>query len=328
MQTANIKNFTNGWFIGDFRPNILQTREFEAAHHAYEKGASPPPHVHRIGTEYNYVIRGRLIASGVEMSDGDIFAYLPGESSNVTFLEDTDLFIVKVPSVPGDKFPSYGMWRNKKYAFSQNGEDGIVEFIFDRFDERGIPYNNLCVEFGAADGVGLSNTRALIQRGWKSIQIECNEKFEDLRRNYQDNPLVRCLNLKVESSGTNSYDHVVGQHAGGELVSFLSIDVDTNNLEIFKSIRSRPLLVCVENNSYMEEHKGEGITTFAEAARGMGYSLICCVANLFFLESSLVKTVGYPELTPREAWEGYLHHAPQKDREYVMANFPDKYWER
>ncbi|MCH8063598.1 MAG: hypothetical protein IH861_13975 [Chloroflexi bacterium] len=42
---------------------------------------------------------------------------------------------------------------HKRTVTSQDGEDGIVEFIFDRLGvEKG-----LCVEFGAWDGKHLSN---------------------------------------------------------------------------------------------------------------------------------------------------------------------------
>ena len=103
MLTRRIAEMRGGWFIGDFEPSVLRTRAFEVAHHRYPAGYRGEPHVHRVGTEYNYILRGRLVASGQQLGSGDIFVYQPGEVSDVTFLEESDLVIVKTPSVPGDK---------------------------------------------------------------------------------------------------------------------------------------------------------------------------------------------------------------------------------
>lgn len=104
MKTSRISNFVNGWLIGNFEPTLSKTPDFEVAHHKYPKGFSGTPHTHKIATEYNYIVKGRLIASGQELSDGEIFIYEPNEVSDVVFLEDTDLIIIKTPSVPGDKY--------------------------------------------------------------------------------------------------------------------------------------------------------------------------------------------------------------------------------
>lgn len=104
MRTENIKNYTNGWIIGDFAPTLRKTADFEIAHHFYSKGFKAVPHIHKIATEYNYIVSGSLTASGKELGRGDIFIYEPGEVADVVFHEGTDLIIVKTPSLPGDKY--------------------------------------------------------------------------------------------------------------------------------------------------------------------------------------------------------------------------------
>lgn len=104
MTTRNISEFKNGWFIGDFKPTIVSTNNFEVAHHFYKSGFCGVPHTHKIATEYNYIVRGKLEASGKILNSGDIFIYHPNEVSSVKFLEDTDLVIVKTPSIPSDKY--------------------------------------------------------------------------------------------------------------------------------------------------------------------------------------------------------------------------------
>lgn len=104
LKIKNIKEFVNGWFIGNFSPTLLKTENFEVAHHFYPKGFKGTKHTHKIGTEYNYIISGNLIVSGKMLDAGDIFVYEPNDVSDVVFLENTNLIIVKTPSIPGDKY--------------------------------------------------------------------------------------------------------------------------------------------------------------------------------------------------------------------------------
>ena len=104
MIFANVKDFKGGWMFGDFEPSIVRTTAFEVAHHYYKCGFQSTAHVHKVATEYNYIVRGRVFVDDRELSDGDMFAYEPNEVSDVYFIEDTDLIIVKVPSLPTDKY--------------------------------------------------------------------------------------------------------------------------------------------------------------------------------------------------------------------------------
>jgi hypothetical protein len=48
-------------------------------------------------------VSGELIASGKHLQAGDMWIYEPNEISEVEFLLDTDLIIIKWPSIPSDK---------------------------------------------------------------------------------------------------------------------------------------------------------------------------------------------------------------------------------
>ena len=64
--------------------------------------------------------------------------------------------------------------------FSQNGEDGIIEEIIRRL-RLNEQKENWCVEFGAWDGIYLSNTFNLVLQGWNAVYIEGDQKrFKDL----------------------------------------------------------------------------------------------------------------------------------------------------
>ena len=104
MIFSNIKQYKMGWFIGNFEPTLLKTPDFEIAHHSYKKGFTAVPHIHKIATEYNYIVSGLLIAGGKHLEKGDIFIFEPNEIADVVFLEDSELIIIKTPSVVGDKY--------------------------------------------------------------------------------------------------------------------------------------------------------------------------------------------------------------------------------
>lgn len=107
MKFHKITDFINGWFIGDFEPSLLRTANFEIAHHHYKKGVISTPHTHLVASEYNYIVCGKVYLPTEDryLESGDMFIYEPKEVSNVEFLEDTDLIIIKVPSLPTDKYP-------------------------------------------------------------------------------------------------------------------------------------------------------------------------------------------------------------------------------
>jgi hypothetical protein len=70
---------------------------------------------------------------------------------------------------------------------SQEGEDGIIEHLLSLLPER----DHWCVEFGAWDGVYLSNTFHLIEsKGYHAVLIEgSSERYETLRKNMENTRL-------------------------------------------------------------------------------------------------------------------------------------------
>jgi len=104
MKTYNIKDMKGGWFIGNFEPSVFKNPFFEVAHHFHEAGYIGQKHYHKIAPELSYIVSGKLIASGRDLSTGDMFVYEPGDIADVEFLEDTNLIVVKWPSVPSDKY--------------------------------------------------------------------------------------------------------------------------------------------------------------------------------------------------------------------------------
>tara|TARA_R100000900_G_scaffold130110_1_gene106098 strand:- start:170 stop:511 length:342 start_codon:yes stop_codon:yes gene_type:complete len=110
MEVKNIKDFTNGWFIGDFEPSLFKNPFFEVAHQHHKKGKVGDEHFHKLTTEVTYIVSGSMIINDkklkqdVHLSAGHMFTFFPNEISDVVFLEDSDLIVIRWPSIPSDKY--------------------------------------------------------------------------------------------------------------------------------------------------------------------------------------------------------------------------------
>ena len=104
MKVSNINDFTKGWFVGDFEPSIFKNPFFEVAHHTHKKGDDTFPHYHKVTNELNYIVSGWMSVSGHTLKGGDMWIYEPNEVSNVEFLSDVNLIVVRWPSIPSDKY--------------------------------------------------------------------------------------------------------------------------------------------------------------------------------------------------------------------------------
>lgn len=104
MDILKLKDMKGGWFIGNFEPTAYKTEEFEVCYKTHYKGESWDSHYHKIGTEINYLIKGKMILSGTELNGGDIFIIHPNEVAIPIFLEECELIVVKTPSIPNDKY--------------------------------------------------------------------------------------------------------------------------------------------------------------------------------------------------------------------------------
>ena len=110
MDVKHIKDFTNGWFIGDFEPSLFKNPFFEVAHQHHPKGKIGDKHLHKLTTEVTYIVKGSMIIKDKRLrrdrtlSTGNMFTFFPNEVSDVEFLEDSDLIVVRWPSIPTDKY--------------------------------------------------------------------------------------------------------------------------------------------------------------------------------------------------------------------------------
>jgi quercetin dioxygenase-like cupin family protein len=93
-----------GWFVGDFSPTALATRDCEVAIKHYAAGEREDVHYHLVATEVTAILSGRVRMVEREWSEGDVIVLDPGEATGFEALTDATTVVVKMPSVKGDKY--------------------------------------------------------------------------------------------------------------------------------------------------------------------------------------------------------------------------------
>lgn len=104
MNVTKITDYSRGWFIGNFEPSLLKTDQFEVGFLSHKKDEHWAPHYHKESVEYNVLVSGKMVIQGKELNSGDVFVFEKGEIADPIFLEDCKIIVVKVPSIPSDKF--------------------------------------------------------------------------------------------------------------------------------------------------------------------------------------------------------------------------------
>jgi hypothetical protein len=99
----DLSNYVRGWLIGDFEPSLLRVKDFEICITQHSAGEFSQPHYHKESTEINVVSDGEIEVNGRRLSKGGIFVYEAFEVSDVKFITDTSLVVIRFPSSPFDK---------------------------------------------------------------------------------------------------------------------------------------------------------------------------------------------------------------------------------
>lgn len=104
--------------------------------------------------------------------------------------------------------------------FSQNGEQKIILAYFKDKD------NGYFLDIGANDGLTLSNTRALMLKGWNGMMVEPSPSvFPLLERNCKGYP-VECVNIAIGNHSGKVTLHESDSHL---------VNGDNNNLSLLST---------------------------------------------------------------------------------------------
>lgn len=104
MQVIRQQKWTGGWFVGNFEPTAFKTDDFEVCLKRHPKGEKWSVHYHKVATEINYIIRGKMTIINQTLKAGDVFIIERNDIADPEFLEDCELIVIKVPCAPNDKY--------------------------------------------------------------------------------------------------------------------------------------------------------------------------------------------------------------------------------
>lgn len=104
MKVSSLDDMIKGWFVGDFEPTVLKSKDFEVAVKSYAKGESEEAHFHKIATEITVIVSGLVRMVDREWGPGAIITLEPGSVTDFLAIEDSVTVVVKTPSVMGDKY--------------------------------------------------------------------------------------------------------------------------------------------------------------------------------------------------------------------------------
>ena len=211
------------------------------------------------------------------------------------------------------------LWERR--YFSQNGEDGIIEEIFQRIGRKSDYY----VEFGVGRGKEC-NTRYLREmKGWSGLLMDIG--FED-----------PSINLRRENITKDNIEDILKKYEVPKEFDLLSIDIDGNDYYVWENITTfRPRVVIIEFNSKIGRTKskvmpydpnfdwsgtdyyGASLMALKSLGERKGYKLVSCDnvgVNAFFVRSDLVnfQLRSYEEIYRRPKYGWILKGGFKKDK--------------
>lgn len=224
--------------------------------------------------------------------------------------QNAEALAVPLPAPPPD--PWAGLERYARRTYSQCGEEGILERIFEIIGTT----NKISVEFGAGDGYNLSNTRSFMEQGWTGHLWDCaHESVEaQIKRHF------------ITAENINSLFEF---YAIPRSFDLLSLDIDGNDYWVWKALEWRPRVVVIEFNGTVAvdrkctvpydpnfrhdgtDYYGASFALLCHLGQQKGYVPVAQInsLNLFFVRKDLA-----PESPPRVTYVPQQGHPPDPQR--------------
>lgn len=230
--------------------------------------------------------------------------------------------------------------KHEYQVFSQYGEDGIIQEIFDRISTT----NKYFIEFGVENGLECNSTN-LLYKGWQGLWIEGSKKmYEDITRRFSDLIGQGKLTVKNEFITAENIESLFKSGGAPTEPDMLSIDIDGNDYYVWEAITSfKPRVVIVEYNSlfrpdtrfvvpYNASRMWDGSSFFGasllalqQLADTKGYCLVGCSfagANAFFVRKDLAGDLFEAPFTAENHYEPirfFLYHKVGHPKNHIPA---------
>lgn len=202
---------------------------------------------------------------------------------------------------------SMNLNKRENKLYSQNGEDGIIEAIFEAIGKPSPPF---FVEFGAGSGK-ICNCRLLAEQGWSGLFIEADtDKAIKLAERYLSYPNVKTVMSTIDAD--NICDLFLYHQAPKDL-TLLSVDIDGNDYWVLRAILSGSygpkMVVCEYNGQHpppelwvmeyntqyqwkVTDYYGASLCSLTNLLGVHGYGLVACDSrgvNAFFVRLDILK---------------------------------------
>lgn len=210
-------------------------------------------------------------------------------------------------------------------VFSQNGEDGILLYIFAQIGST----DRRFIEFGVEDGRECNSANLSLNFGWSGLLIDADRHDVASARDYYRERLGTTEPVHiVEALVTPATVNDLFQRSGfsGEM-DLLSIDIDGNDYWVWQAVEIvRPRVVVVEYNAslgaersvtvaYEEQfsrfarhptgfYHGASLAALTRLADAKGYALVGCDSNgvnAFFVRRDILRGA-LVEIAPEQAF--------------------------
>lgn len=204
-----------------------------------------------------------------------------------------------------------------KYEYSINsqaGEDGVIAHIFQVIGFE----SYYAVEFGAWDGVYLSNVRNLIlNHDMNVLFIEGNpDKIKDGIQNYLNSPKVKFITEYIGIHKYRKLEDILDENNVPVNLDILSIDIDGWDYWVWDSLEKyRPRVIVVEFNQTIYRdwvvinprdeisRTGSSARALVELGVSKGYELLCITGtNLIFCVKEEFYKFGYYDNSLEALW--------------------------
>ena len=209
---------------------------------------------------------------------------------------------------------------------SQNGEDGILIYIFSK-----VGVTNRCfVEFGIEWGIECNTANLSLNFGWHGLLMDCDESCVRWAELYYQRMLgARSSNVKIIQChvAMENIDKVLLDNGIEGEIDLLSIDIDGNDYWVWKAITVvNPRVVVIEYNASFGYEKslvvkydpnfdrykkhpsglyfGASLAALTKLANSEGYVLVGCDSNgvnAFFVRKDVAEGK-LPEVSVQEAY--------------------------
>ena len=211
--------------------------------------------------------------------------------------------------------PVVDLAKHERSVFSADGEDGVLERLFEIIE----PESRYLVDLGAGDGIAGSSSRNLIlNHGWRGLLVEAAAgRAQQLAETYESSEQTATLHALIDPG---DIEILLEAHGVPRNPDLLIVGLKANDWYVWRGIRDfRPRVVQIQYNAVftppqtmvIEYHPlnfwdgamyfGASIQSLYNLGQRKDYELVYANAsgtNLFFVDADLYDRFGIRDNSP------------------------------